>query len=137
LRNAALILAALLLAVMAAGGVLLWLTGQFGPSQVATANVDGLEYGVSAARSLQVPPELVSRYGTVASTNAPLDLDGTSVYSILGIDPALVLLMKLKPGAHDDLGLLGDYALLVRGSGFEELCPYFDPFSEGAPTVCE
>jgi len=132
-----LILAALLLAVVAAGGTLLWVTGQLGPSQIATAHVAGLEYSVGAARSLHVPPELVSKYGTVASITTRLDVDGTDVYSIRGIDPALVLLMKLKPGAHNDIGLLGDYAVLVRGAGLDELCPYFDPSGEGAPTVCE
>lgn len=131
-----LIIGALLLAVLATGGVVLWMSGQ-GGSQFATATVDGVEYGVSVARSLRVPPDLVSKYGTATSITGGLDLDGTSVYTIRGIDPTLALLAKLKPGAHDDVGPLGEYAVLARGSGLEELCPYFDSSGEGVPTVCD
>ncbi len=122
--------------VLAAGGVALLLSDQFG-SQVATAKVGGLEYVVAGARGLDVPAGLVSEYGSAASIKTNIDVEGTDVYSIDGIDPALVLLMKLQPGARDDAGLLGDYAVLIRGSGFAQLCPYFDVPSEAAPTVCK
>lgn len=104
----------------------------------ATATVDGRTYLISIARSLQVEPDEVDRYGTVSRHASGLTLLDDEAYRLGEIDPTRVLVLKLAPGQVDDAGPLGGYLLLVSDSSSWPLtCPYFAPVDPLRPTVCD
>lgn len=111
-----------------------WVTSGSG-SEIASAKVGGLDYSMTAARTLRVPSELIRPHIDASSVRSPLEVDGKRTLSIVGIDPTLVLLMKLAPGAHDDAGPLGEFVVLVRGNGLAQLCQFLAP-DEGLPASC-
>lgn len=107
-------------------------------SSPATAFVDGVEYNLAAARSLHLPSDVLEPYGSVTRLQAdPAQFEDLTAYAVRGVDPATLLVMKLKPDARDDSGTLGEVFLLVRGpDAFRDLCPYFDPASDATPRDC-
>lgn len=107
-------------------------------SRIATAVVNDLQYVVSGARSLHLPPEVLTPYGEATQMGDDQLVDGLTVYAVRGIDPKQILVIKLKAGTRDDVGPLGDYFLLWRGGNavISEICPYFDRTSDATPQVC-
>lgn len=105
-------------------------------SDVAVAVVNDLEYVVSGARSLRIESDLLSRVGE-ATQFADHRLADTTAYSVDGIDAEQILVMRLVPGAEDDVGSLGEYFLLWRGAdALLQVCPYFDRSSPATPEEC-
>ncbi len=113
------------------------LTKQFESSQLASARVKNLDYTVAVARSFDAPVDALTRYAETTIVDQGFAFAGLAAYSIRGVDPSQILVMKLAPDQRDDAGPLGSYILLVRGpDGFALICAYFDPASEATPRVC-
>lgn len=127
-------LAAGLAFVLVLGVAAVQLVGQTG-SRPATAEVGGLTYGVAVARSLRLTEANLRVYGELSRLDSGLQIQGSDVYVIEGVSPEDALVVRLEPGARDDAGPLGDYALLVRGS-YAPLCEFFDPTSDATPAEC-
>ena len=139
-------LAAIVVLVASAGAIVM-LSGK-DASWGTIAVVNELRYTVSGARGFEFPAGALAPYAEATLVSAaPYDeatlvddnrLVGPTAYSIRGIDPSEVLLMKLKPGASDGTPL-GPYLLLVRGpDDFAPVCPYFNHASEfGSPPECQ
>lgn len=136
LRPPAVAVAAVLVLAVSVGTVGL-LTKQFESSQLASARVNGLDYTVAAARSFDAPMDALTRYAETTIVDQGFAFDGLAAYSIRGVDPSQILVMKLAPDQRDDAGPLGSYILLVRGpDAFALICAYFDPTSDATPRVC-
>lgn len=103
---------------------------------LATAQVAGLEYVVTVARSFDLPDSDLQPYGRAEV--APLfAFEDLTAHSINGVDPRQVLVMRLEPEQTDNAGPLGRFILLVRGPGaFGAVCQYFDPSSDATPSEC-
>lgn len=128
------LLAAAAAVILVIGVTAVQFLGQTG-SRPATAEVGDLTYGVAAARSLQLTEADIRAYGEVVRFDSGLRIQDTTAYAIAGVDPEVALAVRLEPGARDNAGPLGDYALLVRGS-YAPLCKYFDPTSDATPAEC-
>ena len=108
--------------VVLAGGLLV-AAGQLagGGSQPATIDVAGRVYDIAFSRHL-----VLNRGETVPYSSArpsiPFTTEDETVYSIIGSDPRLVLVMRLSPGQSDDVGAIGEWVVFVRGGGLSELC---------------
>lgn len=107
---------------------------------LATAQVGGLRYDVSVARSLQVVEGDLTPYGEVSgyTDSGALPFAGTAAYALNGVDPKAALVVRWADGLRDDGGSLGEYALLYRDrpDAIPGLCAYFDPASESRPPEC-
>lgn len=124
-------LAVLLLVASAAGASVLF--GDQSGSRPATATVNGLKYTLSSARGFEFPSERIVPYGEATGIEDDR-VEGASVFSIVSIEPTSILLIRLQPGAHDDVGPLGEFLILARGpNAFTDLCQYFDLASEFRP----
>lgn len=129
------VLATVALALVAAVSVAVFqFSGQTG-SQPSTMDVNGVTYGLVAARSLVVTEGDLTPYADATGAASDLPLAGRTAYAIRGVDPGHALVVPLQPGAADDVGSLGRYALLIRGS-FADLCHLFDGSSPATPTEC-
>lgn len=104
-------------------------------SSPATAQVGGVSYSISIARSIDLSDAQLAPFAS-ATQNSGFVTDGVTAYQVDDLDPAQVLAMKLLPGQHDDAGSIGSYLVLVRGRGFSLLCDYFADGDPLAPTVC-
>ena len=127
-------LAAALAIALILGATTAMFLGQAGSSP-ATADVNGLTYGVAAVRSLHISEADLRAYGELGRFDSGLQIRGTTAYAIRGVDPRDALVVPLRAGAQDEGGPLGDYVLLVRGS-YAALCDFFDPASNATPTEC-
>jgi hypothetical protein len=104
-------------------------------SSPATGHVHGLTYTVAVARSLDLSEAQLTPFGTATQNGGFVSEDATA-YQVDETDPGQLLVMKLKPGQHDDAGSIGNYLVLVRGDGFSLLCDYFADDDPLAPSVC-
>lgn len=127
--------ATLVVAVVAAVAGIQFLSN-FAASRPSSATVNGRDYGVAIVRSLEVPATAVTPYGDVRSDDRHLFAEDAVAYAIVGIDPAVALIVPTRPGAGDDAGSYGDWILLERGAATLQLCPYFDLTSEFTPAEC-
>lgn len=113
------------------------LTTQQDASRLASARVRDLDYTLSVARSFDAPADALVPFADEVTVDPVFDFDGLVAYSIRGVDPSQVLVMRLAPDQRDDAGPLGRYVLLVRGpDAFSLVCAYFDPRSEATPRAC-
>lgn len=130
-------LAAALRLVLSVGALLIAVSCS---SQGTTAQVEGLRYDVSVARSLQVVEADLTPYGEVSgyTDSGALPFAGTAAYALDGVDPTAALVVRWADGVRDDRGSLGEYALLYRDRphAIPGLCAYFDPASESRPPEC-
>ena len=131
-RRPALVAAAALGLVLSATGAVLLSQSGIAP---ASARVNGLDYGIAAARSLHVSSADLQPYGDVERFDSPIPIVGRTAFALKGVDPRQALVVPLQPGSQDGAGGFGDYALLVQGS-FAAVCPYFDPASPATPDEC-
>ncbi len=129
----------LALAAVLAGGGLLTVTSGIG-IRSATAQVAGLRYEISVARSLQVTADDLTPYGEVSRYTDPggYPFADTTAYALRGVDPTAALVVRWEEGLSDDAGSLGEYALLYRNldDATSGMCAYYDPASPATPTGC-
>jgi len=104
-------------------------------SEPATMDVGGVTYGLVAARSLLVSEDDLTPYGEIAGDASDVPIVGRTAYAVRGVDPNHALVVPLAAGAADEVGSLGRYALLIRGS-FADLCHLFDVSNDATPTEC-
>jgi hypothetical protein len=110
--------------------------GQESGSSPATVDIRGLTYGVLVARTLDVEPDALSPFDSVNAGALTLPAAEGVAYQIAGVDPAEALVVPLVPGARDDSGPLGEFALLHRGSSLSNLCHLFRQ-GPGTPEECQ
>jgi len=104
-------------------------------SHPATAEVNGLEYGVGVYRNLVLDPDDVGPYARVTRIDGGLRLEDATAYAVRGVDPAQILVVRLVPGQGDDGGSYGEYAVLSRGDS-RALCPFLDPTHPHTVETC-
>ncbi len=107
------------------GGVTLW-----------GINLGGTTYDLAVVRSIDLSAARLTAVGE-ARHDGGLRTQGSTVYQVDDVDPQQILVMKLVPGEYDDAGSIGDYLVLVRGSGLSLLCPYFSQGDPLAPSTCD
>ena len=101
----------------------------------ATAQVNGVTYGVGIARSIDLSGAALTAYSS-ATQDGGFATESATAYQVDDVDPGKVLVMRLVPGQRDDSGSIGEYLVLIRGGGYDLICPYFRPGDPLAPTVC-
>ncbi len=111
------------------------LSGSESASRMATAQVRGLTYALSVVRNLDLSGARLTPLAD-ADQDGGFRTIGRTAYQLDVIDPDRILVMKLVPGQTDDGGSIGQYLLLVRGDGFELVCPYFSSNDDLRPTIC-
>ncbi len=111
-------------------------TAQIGGITVAGITVGATTYGVGAAPNINLSTARMTVFGE-ARQNTGFRTEGSTAYQVDDLNPQQVLVMKLIPGQHDDVGSTGDYLVLTRGDGYSQLCPYFQAGDPLAPSVCD
>ena len=106
----------------------------------STAQVEGLQYEISVARSLQVGEADLEVYGQVSGYTDPggYPFADTTAFSLRDVDPRAALLVRWADGLRDDAGSLGEYALLYRDLDYATsgICAYFEPVNPATPAEC-
>ena len=106
----------------------------------STAQVEGLQYEISVARSLQAGEADLEVYGQVSGYTDPggYPFADTTAFSLRDVDPRAALLVRWADGLRDDAGSLGEYALLYRDLDYATsgICAYFEPVSPARPPEC-
>jgi len=103
----------------------------------ATAVVKGVSYDLGMARSMRVDRGDLTPYGVVDSGSALRQIADPTAFSLAGIDPRAVLIVRSAPGLNDDNGPYDEYLLLYGPvDPYPAMCDYFEPGDPSNPTVC-
>lgn len=106
-------------------------------SYPAMAVVNGVDYLVGLGRSMQIDAGDLTPYGRVESGNSLRRMADPAAFSLTGIDPRAVLVVRSAPGLADDNGPFGEFLILWGPSDpYPELCSYVEPGHPSTPTEC-
>ena len=106
-------------------------------SSPAMAVVNGVDYLVGLARGMRIEARELTPYAEVESGNSLEQFADLTAFSLNGLDPLAVLVVRAAPGLSDDNGPYPEY-LSLRGPEdfYPEICDFYEPGHAGSPTEC-
>ncbi len=106
-------------------------------SSASMAVVNGVDYLVGLPRGMRIEARELTPYAEVESGNSLEKFADLTAFSLNGLDPLAVLVVRAAPGFSDDNGPYPEY-LSLRGPEdfYPEICDFYEPGHAGSPTEC-
>ncbi len=108
-----------------------------GGSYPALAVVNGADYRLGLGRSMQIDASDLTPYARVESGSGLRQMADPTAFSLTGVDPLAVLVVRSAPGLSDDNGPYGEFLILWGPTDpYPEICAYVEPGDPASPTEC-